>query len=129
MPLPRLPIAFPPRGVILIVFCALYLLPGLIGHDPWKNEDAMHFGVAFSILDGNHWMVPQLAGEPWLSSPPLFYWVAAILAKTLGVIMPLHDAARLASGLFIGIMLLCMAGAVRLLIGHEAARGAGTGCG
>ena len=28
--LPRLPFAFPPRGTVLIVFCAFYLLPGLI---------------------------------------------------------------------------------------------------
>ena len=124
MPLPRLPFAFPPRGIVLFAFCALYLLPGLIGHDPWKNEDAMHFGVVFSMLDGGSWLTPQLAGEHWLASPPLFYWVAAILAKVFGLILPLHDAARLASGLFVGIMLICLGGAARLLIGNEAARGA-----
>jgi 4-amino-4-deoxy-L-arabinose transferase-like glycosyltransferase len=124
MPLPRLPFAFPLRGLALIAFCALYLLPGLVGHDPWKNEDAMHFGVAFSMLDGGGWLVPQLAGEPWFGSPPLYYWIAAILGKVFGLVMPLHDAARLASGLFVGIMLICLWGAARLLIGHEAARGA-----
>ena len=93
--LPRLPFAFPPRGTVLIVFCAFYLLPGLIGHDPWKGDDATHFGVAYSMLDGGHWLLPHLAGEVWLDSPPLYHWTAAVLAKVFGLLLPLHDAARL----------------------------------
>ena len=124
MPLPRLPFTFPPRGTVLIAFCVLYLLPGLIGHDPWKGEDAMHFGVVYSMLDGGHWLLPRLAGEIWLDSPPFYHWVAALLAKAFGFLLPLHDAARLASGLFAGIMLICLTGATRRLIGEEAARGA-----
>jgi 4-amino-4-deoxy-L-arabinose transferase-like glycosyltransferase len=124
MHLPRLPIAFPPRGVVLFAFCALYLLTGLIGHDPWKNEDATHFGVAYSLLAGGHWLVPQLAGEPWLGSPPLYYWVAALLGKVFGFFLPIHDATRLASALFMGIMLVCLSAAARQLFGLEAARGA-----
>jgi 4-amino-4-deoxy-L-arabinose transferase-like glycosyltransferase len=124
MPLPRLPFAFPPRGAVLAAFCALYLLPGLIGHDPWKGDDATHFGVVYSMLDGGHWLLPRLAGEIWLDSPPFYHWVAAVLARIFGFILPPHDAARLASGLFIGIMIACLAGAARRLVGHEAGRGA-----
>ena len=124
MPLPRLPFAFPPRGAVLIVLCALYLLPGLVGHDPWKGDDITHFGVVFSMLDGGNWLLPRLAGEVWLDSPPFYHWIAAVLAKGFGLVLPLHDAARLASGLFAGIMIACLAGAARLLIGQEAARGA-----
>lgn len=124
MPLPRLPFAFPPRGAVLIAFCALYLLPGLVGHDPWKGDDATHFGVVFSMLDGGHWLLPHLAGEIWLDSPPLYHWTAALLGWLFGFILPLHDAARLASGLFAGLMVACLAGAARHFIGAEAARGA-----
>ncbi len=124
MPLPRLPFAFPPRGAVLIILCALYILPGLVGHDPWKGDDITHFGVVYSILEGGGWMPPRLAGEVWLDSPPLYHWVAAVLAKVFGLILPLHDAARLTSGLFAGIMITCLAGAARRLIGQEAARGA-----
>jgi len=124
MPLPRLPFSFPPRGIALLAFCALYLLPGLIGHDPWKNEDAMHFGVALSMLDGGSWLAPQLAGDQWVSSPPLYYWVAAVFAKVFGLLLPTHDAARLATGFFVGIMIVFLGGAARLLIGNEAGRGA-----
>jgi 4-amino-4-deoxy-L-arabinose transferase-like glycosyltransferase len=124
MPLPRLPFAFPPRGVVLVAFCALYLLPGLIGHDPWKGDDVTHFGVVYSMLDEGHWLLPRLAGEIWLDSPPLYHWTAALLGWVFGFILPLHDAARLASGLYAGLMILCLAGAARHFIGTEAARGA-----
>ncbi len=124
MRLPRLPILLPPRGAVLGALCALYLLPGLIGHDPWKGDDATHFGVAYSMLDGGHWLIPRLAGEPWLDSPPLFHWIAAVLAKVIGLVLPLHDAARLATGLFAGIMIACLWAAARRFIGQEAARGA-----
>ncbi len=124
MRLPRLPIVFPPSGPVLIFFCALYLLPGLIGHDPWKNEDVTHFGVVLSLLEDGHWLAPQLAGEPWLTSPPLYYWTAAVSGKVFGLIMPLHDAARLASGLFVAVMLAGLAATARILFDTDAARGA-----
>ncbi len=124
MPLPRLPFAFPPRGAVLIAFCALYLLPGLIGHDPWKGDDVTHFGVVYSMLDEGHWLLPHLAGEIWLDSPPFYHWTAALLGWLFGFILPLHDAARLASGLYAGLMILCLVGAARHFIGAEAARGA-----
>ena len=124
MTLPRLPFAFPPRGAVLAFFCALYLLPGLIGHDPWKGDDATHFGIAFSMLDGGHWLLPRLAGEIWLDSPPLYHWTAALLGWLFGPVLPLHDAARLATGLYAALMVACLVGATRRFIGAEAARGA-----
>ncbi len=124
MTLPRLPFAFPPRGIVLVAFCALYLLPGLIGHDPWKGDDATHFGVAYSMLEGGHWLLPRLAGEVWLDSPPLYHWTAAILGRLFGFVLPLHDAARLATGLYAGLMVACLAGATRRFVGAEAGRGA-----
>jgi 4-amino-4-deoxy-L-arabinose transferase-like glycosyltransferase len=114
----RLPFAFPPRGAVLAALCALYLLPGLIGHDPWKSDDATHFGVIYSLLGGGDWLLPRLAGEAWLDSPPLYYWVAALFAKAFGLLLPLHDAARLASGFFGALMLAFLAGAARQL-GHR----------
>ncbi len=110
----RLPFAFPPRGAVLIALCALYLLPGLIGHDPWKSDDAAHFGVVFSLLDGGPWLLPQLAGEPWLDNPPLYYWISASLAAALGPVLPLHDAARLATGVLGALMLGLLAATARL---------------
>ncbi len=102
----RLPFAFPPTGAVLVAFLALYLLPGLVGHDPWKSDDAKHFGLTYALLEGQGWLVPHLAGQAWFDNPPLYYWVAALLAKAFGFFMPLYDAVRLTSGLF-GALFLC----------------------
>jgi len=98
--LPRFPVTLPLRGLALVALCALYLLAGLTGHDPWKNDDAIHFGVVYGFLNGGDWWLPQLVGEAYLEVPPLYYWVAAAGGRLLGWLLPLHDAVRLATGLF-----------------------------
>lgn len=95
--------------------CALYLLAGLIGHDPWKNDDATHFGVVLGLLDGHGGLIPQLAGDPMPEVPPLYYWAAAICAKIFGTLLPLHDAARLASAAFGALLLIFLARTGRML--------------
>jgi 4-amino-4-deoxy-L-arabinose transferase-like glycosyltransferase len=82
-----------------LLLCAVWLLAGVVGHDPWKNEDAIHLGVAFGMAGGD-WLVPRVAGDPWLVTPPLYHWTAALCGKLLGWLLPWHDAARLASSLF-----------------------------
>lgn len=124
MPLPRLPFAFPPRGAALAALCAVYLLSGLVGHDPWKGDDGTHIGVAYAMLADGHWLVPHLAGEPWPNTAPLYHWTAALLGWLFGLLLPFHDAARLATGLFAGLFVAGLAAAARHLAGAEAARGA-----
>lgn len=118
--LPRFPVKLPLSGVALAVLCAFYLLAGLIGHDPWKSDDAVHFGITYGFLTGSDWLVPHLAGEPMLGSPPLYYWLAAACARSFGWLLPLHDAARLASGLCGAAFLAFLASASRRLHGPEA---------
>lgn len=74
-------------------------LPGLIGHDPWKPEEAVAFGVIHGILQGGSWIDLQLAGEPLPGTAPLFYWICALSAKLFGPWLPAHDAARLGAGM------------------------------
>jgi 4-amino-4-deoxy-L-arabinose transferase-like glycosyltransferase len=61
-----------------------WLLPGLVGHDPWKTDEAMAFGVVAEILATGDWVNFRIAGEPLLGEPPLFLWTAALLGKLLG---------------------------------------------
>jgi 4-amino-4-deoxy-L-arabinose transferase-like glycosyltransferase len=91
------------RTLLLVLFCAAWILPGLIGHDPWKPDEAHTFGVIYEITRGGSWIVPTLAGEPFLEKPPLFYLTAAATAKVFSVVLPLHDAARLATGLWMAV--------------------------
>jgi 4-amino-4-deoxy-L-arabinose transferase-like glycosyltransferase len=91
------------RSLLVAIFCAAWIMPGLIGHDPWKPDEAFTFGVVYEILQGGSWIVPTLAGEPFLEEPPLYYLTAAASALVFSSILPLHDAARLATGFWMAI--------------------------
>jgi 4-amino-4-deoxy-L-arabinose transferase-like glycosyltransferase len=96
-----------------------WIVPGLIGHDPWKPDEAYIFGVVNHMLKSGDWIVPVLAGEPFLDHPPFYYLVAASVAKLFSRWMQPHDAARLASGGFMGLTLLFLAFAARELYGRS----------
>ena len=85
------------------VLVAIFLLLGLLGHAPWKQDETYVFGIVYHFLNSDNWLVPILAGEPFMEKPPLFYWVAAAFARFFSPWMPLHDGARLAVGFFMAI--------------------------
>lgn len=116
----RYPWSFPPSGLLLAGFGLLYLLTGLIGHDPWKSDDAVHIGVAYSMVAEGRWAIPHLAGEAYLDFPPLYYWVAAACGRAFAGVLPLHDGLRIASGLFTAAMLAGLASIARELYGTPA---------
>jgi len=93
----RIALPLAPRLFALLI--AAYLLPGLVGHDLWKAEDAIGIGIVHQMLEHGQWLVPHLAGEPYWDDGPLHYWIAALTAKLLGWALPMHDGARLANGL------------------------------
>jgi 4-amino-4-deoxy-L-arabinose transferase-like glycosyltransferase len=107
--------AHPVRLAILI--CIIWLLPGLVGHDPWKPDEAQTFGVVYQLIQSHDWVVPMLAGEPYLGKAPLAYLSAAFFGVVLSPFMPLHDAARLAGSLYIVVTFLFIALAARELYG------------
>ena len=111
-----LPISLP----WLLLLVAAYLLPGLAGHDPWKTDDAISFGIVLEALHGN-WLVPNLAGEPYAPASPLYFWIAAVFAKLFSGVLPLHDGARFASGFCTAFAIGCTALAARELYGAVAA--------
>jgi 4-amino-4-deoxy-L-arabinose transferase-like glycosyltransferase len=102
------------------LLCGLWLLAGVVGHDPWKADDALHLGVAWSMAGGD-WLVPRIAGDPWLVGPPLYHWLAALCGKLFGWLLPWHDAARLASALFGGLYLVVISRTAYRLDGGSAA--------
>ncbi len=84
--LPRLP---------LLLLCAAYLLPGLVGRDPWRQADMAAFGQMIAIAEGRTpWFAPQLGGVPgdtallphWLGAAAITAgqgWMDAALAARL----------------------------------------------
>lgn len=110
-------IPLPLHGVLVALLCAAYILPGLIGHDPWKVEDAIGIGIVHQFMTGNDWLMPRLAGEPYYKDGPLFYWLGAVLAKLLGGILAAHDAARIACALSVAAALAFTRLAGKALLG------------
>lgn len=105
------------KALFLALLCAIWVLTGLVGHDPWKPEDAHSFGIVYDILRSGDWLVPSLAGEPYLDKPPLFFLTAATFAKLFSPWLALHDGARLASGFYTALTLLFTGLAGRELFG------------
>ena len=47
----------------LLLFCAAYVLPGLVGRDPWRGADLNAFGQMLALADGRApWLAPALGG-------------------------------------------------------------------
>src|SRR5258708_28400938 len=77
-----------------------YVVPGLVGHDPWKPNEAYSFGIIYTVWGGGGWVVSILAVEPFMEKPPLFYIPAPSGAALFSSSLPLHHRAPLASGLY-----------------------------
>ncbi|MDD5240259.1 MAG: glycosyltransferase family 39 protein [Sulfuricella sp.] len=92
--------------LLLAALCLAWILPGLVGHELWKPDEAHNSGVISHIIHSGDWIVPTLAGEPFMEKPPLYYATAALFGKTFSFALPLHDAVRLSTGFFMAITLL-----------------------
>ncbi len=91
-----------PRTVIFVL-CVLYILPGLMGRDPWKIDgDAAGFGVMWTMAHGslNDWLWPNVAGLPMPQEGPLSFWIGALCIRLSGWLIGDETAARIATLLF-----------------------------
>ena len=91
---------------LLIILCAIWLLMGLTGHQPWKPFESEAISTIKTILDNSNFIAPSAASNQQISNPPLYYLSAALTAKTFGGLLPFHDAARIATGLWMLTTLL-----------------------
>ena len=61
----------------LLLFCAAYVLPGLVGRDPWRGADLNAFGQMLALADGRApWLAPALGGVP-SGDALLPHWIGA----------------------------------------------------
>ncbi|MDM0116163.1 hypothetical protein QTI66_28760 [Variovorax sp. J22R133] len=70
--LPRIP---------LLLLCAAYLMPGLLGRGPWKSADIVSFGYMLELAQSNEglarWFDPLLFGLRPETLALIPYWVGA----------------------------------------------------
>lgn len=86
----------------LFGLCLLYIVPGLIGRDPWKTDDAASFGIMWTMANGTleDWLWPHIVGLPAAEKGPLAYWIGALCIKLFGWLVGDPLATRIASGSF-----------------------------
>jgi len=118
----RLPLPLPPLALVLLALA--FALPGLLSHDPWKTDDAIGTGIVHQMLRHGQWLVPSLAGEPFVEDGPLYYWVGAGFAWLASPVLELHAAARLASAAFVLLAFAFLRLAARELYGRAESEGA-----
>ncbi|GAB3246775.1 ArnT family glycosyltransferase [Chitinimonas naiadis] len=109
----------------LLLLCLAWLLPGLLWREPLKPDETLVADIVRHLLEGGGFVVPTVAGEPWLERAPLFYWVAAGFAwigQLFG--LAIHDGARLATGAFMALALWGTGLSARELIGRRHGRSA-----
>ena len=89
----------------LWLLCAAYVLPGLVGRDPWRNADVNAFGLMVAMAEGRtSWWEPMLGGVP-ADTALVSHWLgAAFIAAGRGWLDPAL-AARLPFALLLALTL------------------------
>jgi 4-amino-4-deoxy-L-arabinose transferase-like glycosyltransferase len=103
----------------LVCLCGAWVLLGLFGRDPWKTEDAINFAVAWEMLQRSDLLVPHVAQEPAFSVAPLVPWLAAATLAVLSPPFDAPDAARIAVGVLLALLLAFTGMAARELSGRS----------
>ena len=71
--------------VALLLLCAAYLMPGLLGRGPWKSADIAAFGFMAELAKGGgglaRWFDPMLLGLRPETPALLPYWIGAWAIK------------------------------------------------
>lgn len=101
----------------LILLCLAWIALGLVGHAPWKVEDAKTIVAAWEMVERQDFLVPRLVGEPDFTYGPLVPQLAALTITTFSPWLVAHDAARIAAGILLFLTLLFTALAGRELGG------------
>lgn len=90
----------------LLALCLLYVVPGLVGRDPWRHDDAAGFGIALTMARGGaaEWLAPSIAGEPVFQDGGFPYWIGAAFIRAMPFATE-HFAARTAAAAGLGLLL------------------------
>ncbi|HET9670317.1 MAG TPA: glycosyltransferase family 39 protein [Casimicrobiaceae bacterium] len=93
---------------------AIYVVAGTFGRFPWKADEPYSFGIVWEMLDRHEWLVPTIAGQPFMEKPPLVYWLGASFARTFRWVPP-YEATRLAVVMLLVATLAALDDAARSL--------------
>ena len=93
---------------------ACYALAGVFGRFPWKADEPYAFGVIWEMLARHRWLIPSIAGQPFVEKPPLVYWLGAAFAKVAAFVPP-YEGSRAAILLLVALTAAAIDASARLL--------------
>lgn len=96
-------------GLGLLFFFAV-TVTGAAVRDLWEPDDGRYAEIAREMVVTGDWLVPRIAGCPFLEKPPLTYYATAVCLWTFGC------------SAFIARLPSLLAGLVMLLVTHHYAR-------
>lgn len=92
--------------LLLLLFCAAYVLPGLFGRDPWRSADQSSFGYMLAMAEGRtSWAAPTIGGLP-LDTALLPHWLGAGSIALLSPLIEAPLAARVPFGILLALVLV-----------------------
>ena len=66
----------------LLLLCVAYVIPGMVGREPWRNADMAMFGYMMDMARGaTSWLDPQMLGMRPNADGLLPYWLGAWAAQ------------------------------------------------
>ena len=68
----------------LSLLCGVTYFVGLTTHGLTNWQEAQRAAVARDMDTRGDWLVPTINGRPYLSKPPMFYWVQMTLNRVVG---------------------------------------------
>jgi 4-amino-4-deoxy-L-arabinose transferase-like glycosyltransferase len=93
-----------PRSALLLL-CAAYVLPGVVGRDPWRGADVTAFGQMVALAEGRtSWLAPALGGVA-ADAALLPHWLGAAFVAQLGPALGPALAARLPFAVLLALVL------------------------
>ena len=107
---------------IAVALLALFILPSIFAYGPWKPDEPYVMGTIASYMQTGDWVVPTLGGEPFLEKPPLFVWVAGMMAALASPWLPIEYGARFAILFFMAVTALAVGLGARRFWGVSAGR-------
>jgi 4-amino-4-deoxy-L-arabinose transferase-like glycosyltransferase len=82
-------------------------------------DEGRHADIARWMAESGDWLVPRMNGLPFLHKPPLYFWLEAVVIKTLGITPFVGRIVPLASAV---LMCVCVFWLVRRFHDEHAAR-------
>ena len=92
--------------IALWLFCAAYVLPGLVGREPWKGNEFTAFAHMLALAEGHSaWLNPMVWGQAPELDALLPYWLGAWAIQVAPDWMSAGTAARVPFALLLGVTL------------------------